>query len=73
MSEKVRVLISEEKIEKRICEMGKEISEFYSKENVLNIWIDFYTKVHEEHQKNKKQKRRRMKKKKVFNDEQKQK
>ncbi|MCI9524103.1 MAG: glycosyltransferase [Erysipelotrichaceae bacterium] len=52
---------------------SKEISEFYSKENVLNIWIDFYTKVHEEHQKNKKQKRRRMKKKKVFNDEQKQK
>ena len=34
MSEKVRVLISEEKIEKRICEMGKEISEFYQGEPV---------------------------------------
>ncbi len=28
MSEKVRVLISEEEVEKRICEMGKEISEY---------------------------------------------
>lgn len=28
---------------------SKEISEFYSKENVLSIWIEFYTKVHEEH------------------------
>ena len=24
---------------------SKEISEFYSKENVLNIWIDFYTSI----------------------------
>lgn len=29
---------------------AKEISEFYSKENVVKIWIDFYTKVYEEHQ-----------------------
>lgn len=28
---------------------AKEISEFYSKENVVKIWIDFYTKVHQEH------------------------
>ena len=34
MSERVRVLISEEEIEKRICEMGKEISEFYQGEPV---------------------------------------
>lgn len=30
-------------------QFSQEISEFYSKENVLKIWIDFYTKVHEEH------------------------
>lgn len=42
---------------------SKEISEFYSKENVLKIWIDFYTKVHEEHQHHKKTKRKRNKKK----------
>lgn len=29
---------------------SKEISEFYSKENVLKIWIEFYDKVHSEHQ-----------------------
>ena len=34
MSEKVRVLISEEEVEKRICEMGKEISEYYNGEEV---------------------------------------
>ena len=34
MSEKVRVLISEEEVEKRICEMGKEISESYHGEPV---------------------------------------
>ncbi|MEG0470239.1 MAG: glycosyltransferase, partial [Longicatena sp.] len=27
---------------------SKEISEFYCKENVLQIWKDFYTKVYEE-------------------------
>ena len=34
VSEKVRVLISEEEVEKRICEMGKEISEYYNGEEV---------------------------------------
>lgn len=34
MSENIRVLISEEKIEKRIREMGKEISEYYNGEEV---------------------------------------
>lgn len=29
---------------------SKEISEFYSKENVLKIWIDFYTMVQKKHQ-----------------------
>ena len=27
---------------------SKEISEFYSKENVLKLWIDFYTKIYNE-------------------------
>ena len=42
-------------------QMSEEISEYYSKENVLKIWIDFYTKVHEEHLKkeSKLQKRKR--------------
>lgn len=34
MSEKINVLISEEEIEKRILEMGKEISEYYKGEEV---------------------------------------
>ena len=34
MNEKIHVLISEEEIEKRICEMGKEISESYHGEPV---------------------------------------
>lgn len=34
MSENIRVLISEEQIEKRILEMAKEISEFYKGEEV---------------------------------------
>lgn len=34
MSETVRVLISEEEIAARICEMGKEISEYYKGEEV---------------------------------------
>ena len=28
---------------------SKEISEFYSKENILKIWKDFYTKIYNEH------------------------
>ena len=34
MNEKVRVLISEEEVEKRICKMGKEISKYYQGESV---------------------------------------
>ena len=34
MSEKIRVLIPEEEVERRICEMGKEISEYYKGEEV---------------------------------------
>ena len=30
---------------KKYCNYSKEISEFYSKENVLKIWIDFYQRI----------------------------
>ena len=33
---------------KKYSEYSKEISEFYSKENVLKIWIDFYNKIYNE-------------------------
>lgn len=39
MSENIRVLISEEEIEKRIYEMGKEISEYYNGEEVHLISV----------------------------------
>ena len=42
--------------------MSKQISDYYSKENVLQIWIDFYTKVHEEHQAKLKNKAKRHRK-----------
>lgn len=31
---------------KKYSNYSKEISEFYSKENVLNLWIEFYTKIY---------------------------
>ncbi len=34
MSDKIRVLITEEEVEKRICELGKEISEHYQGDSV---------------------------------------
>lgn len=45
------------------AQMSCEISEYYSKENVLKIWIDFYTMVYEEHlKKEKKQAKHRVRK-----------
>ncbi len=41
--------------------MSQAISDYYSKDNVLKIWIDFYTKVYEEHQVNLNGKKRRKK------------
>lgn len=48
--QQIRNLKEQPEIYARSQTWSKEISEFYSKENVLKIWIDFYTKVHEEHQ-----------------------
>ena len=45
------------------AQFSKEISEFYGKENVLKIWIDFYTKVYEEHLLKAERKAKRKKKK----------
>lgn len=46
---------------------AKDISEYYAKENVLKIWIDFYTKVHEEHQLKLAKKAKRKRKRKTDN------
>lgn len=40
-------------------EHSKEISEFYCKENVLQIWKDFYTKVYEEQERGELKKKNR--------------
>lgn len=63
--ELIRKLKSQPEIYAQSEEYAKEISEFYSKENVVKIWIDFYTKVHEEHLiklENKSKRKRRTKK-----------
>lgn len=39
---------------RRWSEASTRISNFYSKEHVLKIWREFYTKIYQEHQKNKK-------------------
>lgn len=33
---------------KQQCKMSEEISQYYCKEHVLNMWIDFYTKIYKE-------------------------
>lgn len=46
-------LINELKDDKKLYQKqsknSKEISEFYSKENILKIWKEFYTKIYNEH------------------------
>lgn len=43
---KINELKNDEKLYKKYSDYSKEISEFYSKENVLKLWIDFYTKIY---------------------------
>lgn len=38
----------------KYSDYSKEISEYYSKENVLKLWIDFYTKIYQEKDKKEK-------------------
>lgn len=39
-------LSEDETLYKKYSKYSKEISEYYSKENVLKMWIDFYTKIY---------------------------
>jgi len=45
----IRACKEEPEVYQKGQQMSKAISDYYSKENVLKIWIDFYTRVHEEH------------------------
>ena len=40
-------LKNDPKLYKKYSKLSKEISEYYSKENVLKMWIDFYTGIYE--------------------------
>lgn len=44
----INELKNNKELYQKYSELSKEISEFYSKENVLNLWIDFYTKIYNE-------------------------
>lgn len=44
----IRLLKNDKLIYKKYSKMSKEISEFYSKEHVAQIWIDYYQKVYQE-------------------------
>jgi len=45
---KINELKDNKELYQEYSEYSKEISEFYSKENVLKLWIDFYTKIYNE-------------------------
>lgn len=42
---KIKELRDDKELYKKECKHSKEISEFYSKENVLQLWVDFYTQI----------------------------
>ena len=42
---KIKELKNDKDLYKKESKHSKEISEFYSKENVLQLWIDFYTEI----------------------------
>ena len=46
--EQIEKLKDDQDLYKKYSEYSKEISEFYSKENVLKLWIDFYSKIYDE-------------------------
>lgn len=50
----LRVLKEDPQEYRRWSEAAARISQFYSKEHVLQIWRDFYTRIYQEHQKKKK-------------------
>lgn len=45
----IKMLMNDEKEYKKYSKYSKEISEFYSKEHVFEMWKDFYLKVYNEH------------------------
>lgn len=44
---KIKELRDDKELYKKESKHSKEISEFYSKENVLEMWVDFYTEIYE--------------------------
>ena len=44
----INQLKNNKELYQKYSECSKEISEFYSKDNVLQLWIDFYTKIYNE-------------------------
>lgn len=46
--DKINNLKNDKKLYQKYSKYSKEISEFYSKENVLKKWIQFYTKIYNE-------------------------
>jgi 1,2-diacylglycerol-3-alpha-glucose alpha-1,2-galactosyltransferase len=53
---KLKLLDKDKDMYLKCCEDSKHISEFYSKENVLELWKKFYTNIYNEN-KNKKRKK----------------
>ena len=47
----IKDLKDDKKLYKKYSIYSKEISEYYSKENILKIWIDFYTKIYNNNKK----------------------
>lgn len=47
-SDKINKLKNDKDLYNKYSNYSKEISEYYSKENVLKIWIDFYTNIYKE-------------------------
>lgn len=46
----INELKNNKQLYKKQSKESKEISEFYSKENILQIWKDFYVKIYKEHE-----------------------
>ncbi len=52
----IKLLKEDEKTYKKYSKYSKEISEFYSKEHVLEMWKKFYVQIHNEHKEKMKEK-----------------
>lgn len=45
---KIKTIKNDKKLYQKYSNYSKEVSEFYSKENVLKKWVSFYTKIYNE-------------------------